>query len=79
MEKNTGKVREFCQSGKVGTMIAYKAIFNELVKICLQNSLGVLMEKMSSSQPVFIRCIKPNGKKSPKVFEDDYVEAQVSF
>ena len=37
------------------------------------------MEKMSSSQPVFIRCIKPNGKKSPKVFEDDYVEAQVSF
>ena len=35
------------------------------------------MEKMSSSQPVFIRCIKPNGKKSPKVFEDDYVEAQV--
>ena len=21
MEKNTGKVREFCQSGKVGTMV----------------------------------------------------------
>ena len=57
--------------------IEFKASSNSLVKFCLQNSLGVLMEKMSSSQPVFIRCIKPNGKKSPKVFEDDYVEAQV--
>ena len=26
LEKNTGKVREFCQSGKVGTLLAAPAL-----------------------------------------------------
>ncbi len=43
----------------------------------LQNSLGVLMERMLQSQPVFVRCIKPNVKKAADLFEDDHVEAQV--
>ena len=29
MEKNTGNVREFCQSGKVGTMILLLIAINE--------------------------------------------------
>ena len=45
--------------------------------VVVQNSLSVLMERMTQSQPVFIRCIKPNSKKSPKLFEDEYVKAQV--
>ena len=35
------------------------------------------MERMTESQPVFIRCIKPNSRKSANLFEDDYVKAQV--
>ena len=35
------------------------------------------MERMTESQPVFIRCIKPNSRKSSNLFEDDYVKAQV--
>ena len=27
MAKNTGKVREFCQSGKLGTLIAFTKLY----------------------------------------------------
>ena len=36
------------------------------------------MERMQASQPVFIRCIKPNEKKTPQLFDDKHVNAQVS-
>lgn len=43
-----------------------------------KTSLQVMMEKMTASDPVFIRCIKPNTDKRPGVFVDDFVQAQVS-
>lgn len=46
--------------------------------ILLQNSLQVLMERMTNSTPHFIRCIKPNSEKSANSFNEEYVQAQVS-
>ena len=43
----------------------------------MQNSLDVLMQRMTQSQPVFVRCIKPNSTKSAHSFDEKYVTAQV--
>ena len=40
MEKNTGKVREFCHSGKVGTMISQNhLIFSESISFSVNEPL----------------------------------------
>ena len=44
-----------------------------------QNSLAELMEKVNSSKPHFIRCIKPNGDKAPNSFTSVYVERQLRY
>ena len=43
-KKNTGKVREFCQSGKVGTMYnAIKALPYEFTSILFHNASGTTL------------------------------------
>ena len=37
------------------------------------------MEKVNSSKPHFIRCIKPNGDKAPDSFTSVYVEKQLRY
>ena len=37
------------------------------------------MEKVNSSKPHFIRCIKPNGDKAPDSFTSVYVEKQLQY
>ncbi|CAH2297446.1 myosin-IIIb-like [Pelobates cultripes] len=44
-----------------------------------RQSLSVLMEKMYLSSPHFIRCIKPNNKKDPLVFETELVLDQLRY
>eukprot|EP00730_Choanoeca_flexa_P008282 TRINITY_DN12472_c0_g1_i6.p1 TRINITY_DN12472_c0_g1~~TRINITY_DN12472_c0_g1_i6.p1 ORF type:complete len:1071 (+),score=320.96 TRINITY_DN12472_c0_g1_i6:3126-6338(+) len=42
-----------------------------------KESLSELMAKLRKSRPTFVRCIKPNGKKTPKVFDKDMVVQQL--
>ncbi|CAH1797083.1 unnamed protein product [Owenia fusiformis] len=44
-----------------------------------KNSLQVLMERMTTSNPVFVRCIKPNNQKAPSCFDGPYVTAQLLY
>ncbi|KAM5127498.1 myosin-IIIb-like, partial [Mantella aurantiaca] len=44
-----------------------------------RRSLGVLMEKMYSASPHFIRCIKPNNEKLPRVFHPEEVLRQLRY
>lgn len=43
----------------------------------LKNSLGILMERMMSSSPIFVRCLKPNHVKVPGKFDETYIQGQV--
>lgn len=50
-----------------------------LVFLCpCQHSLMVLMERMYSANPHFVRCIKPNSQKEPGVLDNQVVLLQVS-
>ena len=42
-----------------------------------QHSLMVLMERMYSANPHFVRCIKPNSQKKPGVVDSQVVLQQV--
>ena len=42
-----------------------------------QNSLQILMERMTSASPIFVRCLKPNHVKSPGNFDQKYIQEQV--
>ncbi|XP_032896838.1 unconventional myosin-XV [Amblyraja radiata] len=44
-----------------------------------QQSLMELVEKMESCNPFFVRCIKPNNKKEPELFEVDVVSSQLRY
>ena len=44
MEKNTGKVREFCQPGKVGTLVGCA---NSLVNTAIAKPFGIAVAKGS--------------------------------
>ena len=37
------------------------------------------MNKMNSSSPHFVRCVKPNTRKAASVFECDHVKAQLHY
>ncbi|NXU85139.1 MYO3B protein, partial [Xiphorhynchus elegans] len=45
----------------------------------LRHSLMVLMEKMYSANPHFVRCIKPNNQKEPGVVDDQVVLLQLWY
>ena len=42
-----------------------------------QHSLQILMDRMCSSHPVFMRCLKPNQQKKARTFDETFVRAQV--
>ncbi|XP_045840099.1 unconventional myosin-XV [Meles meles] len=44
-----------------------------------QQSLLDLVEKMERCNPLFVRCLKPNHKKEPGLFEPDVVLAQLRY
>ncbi|XP_067390295.1 unconventional myosin-XV [Emydura macquarii macquarii] len=44
-----------------------------------QQSLLDLVEKMERCNPFFVRCLKPNNKKEPGVFEADVVSSQLRY
>ncbi|XP_057571619.1 LOW QUALITY PROTEIN: unconventional myosin-XV [Hippopotamus amphibius kiboko] len=44
-----------------------------------QQSLLDLVEKMERCNPLFVRCLKPNHKKEPGLFEPDVVTAQLRY
>ncbi|XP_066545291.1 unconventional myosin-XV [Amia ocellicauda] len=44
-----------------------------------QQSLLELVEKMDRCNPFFVRCIKPNNKKEPALFEADLVSTQLRY
>ncbi|KFP28304.1 Myosin-IIIb, partial [Colius striatus] len=44
-----------------------------------QHSLMVLMEKMYSANPHFVRCIKPNSQKEPGVVDNQVVLQQLRY
>ncbi|CAM5087940.1 unnamed protein product [Natator depressus] len=44
-----------------------------------QQSLLDLVEKMERCNPFFVRCLKPNNKKEPAVFEADIVSSQLRY
>ncbi|NXF52904.1 MYO15 protein, partial [Oceanites oceanicus] len=44
-----------------------------------QQSLLDLVEKMERCNPFFVRCLKPNNKKEPGLFEADVVSSQLRY
>ncbi|NWZ15774.1 MYO15 protein, partial [Agelaius phoeniceus] len=44
-----------------------------------QQSLLELVERMERCNPFFVRCIKPNNKKEPGLFEPDVVRSQLRY
>ncbi|XP_051633460.1 unconventional myosin-XV [Manacus candei] len=44
-----------------------------------QQSLLELVEKMERCNPFFVRCLKPNNKKEPGLFEADVVSSQLRY
>ena len=44
-----------------------------------QNSLQVLMERMTAATPIFIRCLKPNHIKAPGKFDEKYINQQLLY
>ncbi|KAM5262806.1 unconventional myosin-XV [Ctenodactylus gundi] len=44
-----------------------------------QQSLLELVEKMERCNPLFVRCLKPNHKKEPGLFEPEVVMAQLRY
>ncbi|CAF0979976.1 unnamed protein product [Rotaria sordida] len=44
-----------------------------------RNSMISLSNLLSSKQPFYVRCIKPNDEKSPNVFDQTRVEHQIAY
>uniref|UniRef100_A0A0B7B7S5 Myosin motor domain-containing protein n=1 Tax=Arion vulgaris TaxID=1028688 RepID=A0A0B7B7S5_9EUPU len=44
-----------------------------------KNSLNILMERMTSATPIFVRCLKPNYLKQPGDLDKQYVLAQLLY
>ncbi|RUS80244.1 hypothetical protein EGW08_012009, partial [Elysia chlorotica] len=44
-----------------------------------KNSLGILMERMMASTPIFVRCLKPNYMKQPGHLDTQFVLAQLLY
>jgi len=42
-----------------------------------KKALQVLMDKLNSTRATFVRCIKPNGKMKPKIFEGAMILSQL--
>ncbi|XP_071975982.1 unconventional myosin-XV isoform X2 [Engystomops pustulosus] len=63
--------------GKSNTVT--RKIKAQTVAAKFQQSLLELVEKMERCNPFFVRCIKPNSKKEPCLFEPDVVSSQLKY
>ncbi|KAK0070267.1 myosin-IIIb [Biomphalaria pfeifferi] len=62
------------------TPIAMDTTANKLtVGTQFKNSLNILMERMTASSPIFIRCFKPNHEKLPERLEPEYLRNQLLY
>ncbi|NXP48435.1 MYO1D protein, partial [Heliornis fulica] len=44
-----------------------------------KNSMIALVDNLASKEPYYVRCIKPNDKKSPQVFDEERCRHQVEY
>lgn len=44
-----------------------------------KNSMIALIKNLTSKEPFYVRCIKPNEVKSPVVFDEERVAHQVRY
>uniref|UniRef100_A0A8C5FWJ2 Myosin IB n=2 Tax=Gadus morhua TaxID=8049 RepID=A0A8C5FWJ2_GADMO len=44
-----------------------------------KHSVGTLMRNLQTKNPNYIRCVKPNDKKAPRIFTDSLVRHQVAY
>ncbi|XP_053913210.1 unconventional myosin-Ig isoform X2 [Cuculus canorus] len=44
-----------------------------------KNSMVALVENLTSKEPYYVRCIKPNDRKSPTLFQEDRCRHQISY
>lgn len=44
-----------------------------------KNSMIALVKNLTSKEPFYVRCIKPNDQKSPVLFDEERVRHQVSY
>ncbi|NXH09505.1 MYO1D protein, partial [Bucco capensis] len=44
-----------------------------------KNSMIALVDNLASKEPYYVRCIKPNDKKSPQLFEEERCRHQVEY
>ncbi|CAF4451333.1 unnamed protein product, partial [Adineta steineri] len=44
-----------------------------------RNSMISLSNLLSSKQPFYVRCIKPNDNKSPVIFDQTRIEHQIAY
>ena len=44
-----------------------------------RQSLDLLMERVFSASPHFVRCLKPNQRKKPLLVDDDFVMKQLKY
>ncbi|CAH8524444.1 unnamed protein product [Heterobilharzia americana] len=67
------------QSQRTGVSGSGPKLKTPMVLTTMNNSLQQLMEKMRMNKPSFVRCIKPNMKKEPMVFDDAVVMDQLRY
>ncbi|CAH8849021.1 unnamed protein product, partial [Trichobilharzia szidati] len=67
------------QSQRTGVNGSGPKLKTSMVLTTMNNSLQQLMEKMRANKPSFVRCIKPNMKKEPMVFDDAIVMDQLRY
>ncbi|CAI2728563.1 unnamed protein product [Schistosoma spindalis] len=67
------------QAQRTGVSGTGPKLKTSLVLTTMNNSLQQLMEKMRMNKPSFVRCIKPNMKKEPMVFDDAVVMDQLRY
>uniref|UniRef100_A0A670YNC3 Myosin ID n=1 Tax=Pseudonaja textilis TaxID=8673 RepID=A0A670YNC3_PSETE len=44
-----------------------------------KNSMVALVDNLASKEPYYVRCIKPNDKKSPQLFDEERCKHQVEY
>ena len=63
---------------KTGTMDNKKS-HKKTVGAAFRDSLNLLMENLNSTNPHYVRCIKPNEARQPRVFDTALVQHQVRY
>ncbi|XP_041373643.1 myosin-IIIb-like [Gigantopelta aegis] len=74
-------IRSSKRSRKLAPIMSRKSAAKRKLTVGAQfkNSLNILMEKMTSATPIFVRCLKPNHLKKANTFSDEYILAQLLY